>query len=94
MTGDGERVAEVGIVERLGIDDVDAVELFIRGIDGDAVGRIIYAGDEVELFGDDAAAPPDGHFLMGAVVVEELELIGLAGSDLRAADQILIHQFL
>ena len=29
IAGDGERVAEVGIVERLGIDHVDAVELLI-----------------------------------------------------------------
>ena len=31
---------------------------------------------------------------MGAVVVEELQLLGLGGDDLRAADELLIDQFL
>ena len=38
-----EGVAEVGIVEALGVDHVDTVELLVGGEDGDAVRRIFHA---------------------------------------------------
>jgi len=38
-----ERVAEVGIVEGLGVEYTDAVELLVGGVDGDTVGHVFHA---------------------------------------------------
>ena len=42
LTVNGQRIAEVDVVECLGIDSTNAVELFFRGIDLYAVGHIVY----------------------------------------------------
>ena len=76
-----ECIAEVGIVEGLGIDHTDAVELLIRGVDGDTVGGVVHARDVIEFFGDDSSAPSEGDALLITIIIIELELIGLDGCD-------------
>ena len=86
----GERVAEVSVVEGLGVDDADAVEAFLRGIDVDAVGPVFDVGDEVEMFGQDASAPPYGHTLAQSVVEEELNPVGFGADNLCRRGQLLV----
>ena len=89
---DGQRVAETGVVERLGIDGGNAVELLRGGIDVDAVGGVGYFGDEVQLVGDDPSRPSDGYSLALSVVIEELQLVGLDGDDFCRQLQALFRE--
>ena len=63
-------------------------------IDGNTVGSVFHAGDEIEFLGDDSATPPDWYSFLGTIVVGELESLGLDADNLRTAEQPLINQFL
>ena len=89
-----QRVAEVGVVELLGIQHVDAVEFFARGIDSYAVGLIGYTRDEEHLLGYHSAAPAHWNHLFCTVVIIELQLFGFYAGYARSACQLLINHLL
>ena len=66
----------------------------VCGIDSDAVGRVVDAGDEKQLIGNDASAPSDRYLLLGAVIIIELELVLFDRRDLGTAQHALIDELL